>query len=277
MPTVSDAQANPATKEQLPSDALVQRARFVQSHLAMEGRGLEIAPYFNPIVDKAAHDVFYVDCIDNRTIQRKALENPKGRERMPQRIDAVWVPGRRLSRCVRGRKFAYAVASHVMEHVPDPLGWLWQVFECLEVGGRIALMLPIRNRTMDYYRNDTTFGQIVGWSVEKPVRPTPTQVMDFLSQSFFHQGELVEEGCMPPYELAPRHYTDDDALRYARFVWKKKHYLDVHCSTWTPESFVEIFTRLRQVGLLSCVFTGPFTGFPGATRSEFLAILEKVD
>jgi len=276
MPTAPAAHDVPRAPE-APLDGVTLRKLHVQSHLPMEGRGLEIAPYFNPIVDKPGHDVFYVDCIDNRAIRRKASQNPKGRERVPPPIDAVWVPGRRLSRCVRGRKFDYAVASHVMEHVPDPLGWLHQVLECLVVGGRIALLLPIRDRTMDFYRNDTTFGQIVGWSIEKPARPTPTQVMDFLSQSFFHQGEPVEAERMPPFERAVRHYGDDDAIRYARFVWKKRHYLDVHCSTWTPESFVEIFTRLRQVGLLECAFSGPYTGFPGATPFEFLAILEKVE
>jgi len=251
------------------------RRAFVLSHLPSHLRGLEIAPYFNPMVDRAKYDVFYVDCIDNDEIRRKASENPGATGRDVPRIDAVWVPGKRLSKCVGGRKFAYAVASHVMEHVPNPLGWLNEILECVEVGGRVAIMLPMRTQSMDYYRQNTTFGQVVGWSIEKPALPTPTQVMDFLSQSFFHRGEPLVEGEMPSFEEIPRHYTDKDALNYANFVWNEKHYLDVHCSTWTPESFKEIFSRLRNVGLLHCDVIGPFTGFPGATTAEFLAFLEK--
>lgn len=252
------------------------RRAFVTGHLPMQGCGIEIAPYFNPMIDRSKYDVFYVDCIDNDEIQRKAGENPGAKGRYVPRIDAVWVPGKRLSECVGGRRFDYAVASHVMEHVPNPLGWLEEILECVEVGGRVAIMLPMRTKSMDYYRQNTTFGQIVGWSIEKPSRPTPTQVMDFLSQSFHHRGEDVVEGAMPPFERAERHYSDRDALTYANFVWDQKHYLDVHCSTWTPETFVEIFSRLRRVGLLSCEVVGPFTGFPGATSAEFLAFLEKV-
>ena len=252
------------------------RKAFVTSHLPMAGCGLEIAPYFNPLIDRAKHEVFYVDCIDNDEIRRKADANPGAKGRYVPRIDAVWVPGKRLAECVGGRTFSYAVASHVLEHVPNPLGWLEEILECVEVGGRVAIMLPTRTQSMDYYRQTTTFGQIVGWSIEKPARPTPTQVMDFLSQSFFHRGERLVEGQMPPFTEATRHYSDADAVRYAHFVWNEKHYLDVHCSTWTPESFTEVFGRLRDVGLLSCKVIGPFTGFPGATHAEFLAFLEKV-
>ena len=90
------------------------RRAFVMSHLPSHLRGLEIAPYFNPMVDRAKYDVFYVDCIDNDEIRRKASENPGATGRDVPHIDAVWVPGKRLSKCVGGRKFAYAVASHVI-------------------------------------------------------------------------------------------------------------------------------------------------------------------
>ncbi|MEI8370633.1 MAG: methyltransferase domain-containing protein, partial [Planctomycetia bacterium] len=132
------------------------RRAFLMSHLPSHLRGLEIAPYFNPIVDRAKYDVFYVDCIDNDEIQRKAAQNPGSVGQTVPWIDAVWVPGKRLSKCVGGRKFAYVVASHVMEHVPNPLGWLNEILECVEVGGRVAIMLPMRTQSMDYYRQNTT-------------------------------------------------------------------------------------------------------------------------
>lgn len=251
------------------------RRAFVTGHLPVHRRGLEIAPYFNPMVDRSAHDVFYVDCIDNDEIERKAAGNPGAVGRELPRIDAVWTPGRRLKECLSKRTFAYAVASHVMEHVPNPLGWLHEILECVEVGGRVAIVLPVRTKTMDFYRQNTTFGQVVGWSIEKPTRPTPSQVMDFLSQAFFHQGEPVVDGQMPGFDEASRHYTDRQALGFATHVWKRQHYLDVHCTTWTPESFSEVFRRLREVGLLDCDLIGPFAGFPGASDGEFVAFLEK--
>ena len=251
------------------------RRDFVMGHLLAHGRGLEIAPYFHPITDRSMHDVFYVDCIDNDEIQRKAADNPGSAGRNVPPIDAVWVPGRRLAQCIAGRRFDYAIASHVLEHVPNPLGWLEEILECVEVGGRVAILLPHKSASMDYYRPLTSFAQVVGWSIEKPSRPTATQVMDFLSQSFHDDGTLSFAGGLPPFEQARRLYSDQQAIDFARFVHSTDKYLDVHCTVWTPDSFVEVVNRVRGVGLLNVTIDGPYTGFTGSPPGEFLVYLEK--
>jgi hypothetical protein len=251
------------------------RRAFIMSHLPATRPGLEIAPYFHPVTDRTRHDVFYVDCIDNDEIQRKAAANPGSAGRDTPRIDAVWMPGRRLAECVEGRRFGYAIASHVLEHVPNPLGWLQDILECVEVGGSIAILLPHKIYTMDHYRPLTTFAQVVGWSVEKPARPTAVQVMDFLSQSFFDDGSAPSDGPLPSFDRAPRLYSDQQALDFARHVHATDSYLDVHCTVWTPESFVDVFGRLKRLGLLDADIRGPFTGFAGSPRAEFLVYLQK--
>jgi len=251
------------------------RREFILRRCAAHTRGLEISPYFNPVVDKRKYDVFYVDCIPNEEIRKKAFSNPGFLGRSLPKVDAVWTPGKKLSECVGGRRFGYAVACHVLEHVPNPLGWWEEILECLEGGGRLALVLPIKSRTMDYYRPLTTFAQVAGWYIEKPLRPTPVQVMDFLSQSFEDKGELDFDKPMPPFKEARRCYSDEKALEFARFVNQTDHYLDVHCTVWTPTSFTTILRRLRKAKLLAAGISGPFVGFPGSTRAEFLVYLEK--
>lgn len=258
------------------NDAEERRRDFIMSQLSTFQSGLEIAPYFHPVTDRSKHDVFYVDCIDNEEIRRKAAANPDAAasQEVPL-IDAVWLPGMRLAECVGGRRFGYVVASHVLEHVPNPLGWLLDILECVEVGGRIAILLPSKLYTMDYYRPLTTFADVVGWWVEKPTRPTAVQVMDFLSQSFLDDGLVSFDSQMPPFELAPRHYSDQQALEFAQYVYSTNCYLDIHCTVWTPESFVEVFSRLKRLGLIDTEILGPFTGFTGSSRAEFLVYLQK--
>ena len=197
------------------TEAEEARRAFIMSRCPAERRGIEIAPYFNPITDPEKHDALYVDCIDNDEIRRKAAENPGAVGRLVPRIDSVWVPGRTLADCIGHEPFYYAVASHVLEHVPNPLGWLQEILDVLEPGGVIAIVLPNRERSMDYYRSPTTFAQVVGWSLEKPALPTPTQVMDFLSQSFEDDGTIDFDGPLPPFREAKRHYTDLQAIEFA--------------------------------------------------------------
>lgn len=251
-----------------------ERQAFVISKLDTSRRGIEIAPYFNPLVSKKRYDVWYVDCIDNDEIQSKAAQNPGGIGKDVPRIDSVWVPGKKLSECVNGQTFRYAVASHVFEHVPNPIGWVNGILDCLEVGGKVALLIPLRRSTMDYYRRETTFGELMGWYLDEPKIPTAGQVMDFLSQSFEHTGHM-DFGNMPPFTEIKRHYSDAVALDFARMVAKSGHYLDVHCTTWTPECFMEVFQRVLAVGVMQAKIHGPFEGFPGSIPGEFLVYFEK--
>lgn len=251
------------------------RRNSVLEFLPMQELGLEIAPYFNPFIDAENYSVFYVDCIDNDEIQSKAATNPGAKGTKIPRIDAVWVPGKPLKECVGGRKFGYALASHVMEHVPNPLGWLCEIVDCLDDNGVLALLLPDRRGSMDFYRCETTFGEVVGWSIEKPVRPTPTQVMDFLSQSFLDTGNLDFMKQMPAFENAPRTYSDKDAINFARWVKEEEKYLDAHVSVWTPDSFKEVFERIIALDLLPVVLNGPYRRLPGFHAFEFLVLLQK--
>jgi hypothetical protein len=250
------------------------RRASVLGFLPLERPGLEVAPYFNPFLDPDVHDVFYVDCIDNDEIQAKAAANPGAVGARVPRIHAVWVPGKPLSQCVCGRRFGYALASHVMEHVPNPLGWLHEILDCIEDGGVLVLLLPDRRGTMDYYRRETTFAEVVGWSIERPAHPTPTQVMDFLSQSFMDTGTL-DFSSMPAFADAPRHYSDQDALGFARMVQEQRNYLDAHVSVWTPESFAAVFERVIGLGLLPASLAGVHRALPGFHPAEFLVVLRK--
>ena len=101
----------------------------------MGGTWLEIAPYFYPLLDRAKHDVRYVDCIDNDTIAKKAAENPGAIGRKIPHIDWVWTQGKTLRSCIPAdTMFDYGVATHVMEHVPDTVGWLNQILEVMRDG-----------------------------------------------------------------------------------------------------------------------------------------------
>ena len=267
-------------KNEIADSAQKQSEPSVRSSVILEGceterRGLEIGPYFQPVTDRSVHDVLYVDCCDEGELQRKFHENPEAVGKQLPAIDAIWAPGRPLADCVGYEPFYYAVASRVFEHVPNPLGWLQDILDVLQPGGVIALVVPDHRQTIDFFRSTTTLAQVIGWSIEKPVRPTPTQVMEFLSETFEDDSTIEFDGVVPPFHELKRHYTDQDALGFAQFVEREKYYLDVHCTVWTPESFVDVFSRVITLGQLDCKIIGPIEGFVGNGPEEFLVYLQK--
>ena len=258
----------------------MDRFQVLTAPLKLSGTGLEIAPYFYPLLDRAKHDVRYVDCIDNDTIAKKAAENPGSIGREIPRIDWVWTPGKPLRSCVPADfVFDYCVATHVMEHVADTVGWLNQILDVMRDGAVLALALPDRRYTMDHYRRETTLGEVVGNWISAPSRPTSAQIVDFLSQSFYDtrgQAGARAFDLSQPFADAPRHYSDNQALDFAAVSHRDGTYLDVHCTVWTPASFVDVMSRVVGMGLMNVQISTPVERNPESAWDEFIIHLTKL-
>ncbi|MDE3085956.1 MAG: methyltransferase domain-containing protein [Acidobacteriota bacterium] len=55
----------------------------------------------------------------------------------------------------------FVIASHVVEHLADPLGFLSDAHRVLRPGGVLLLFLPDRHRTADRFRPPTPLGHLV--------------------------------------------------------------------------------------------------------------------
>jgi hypothetical protein len=66
-----------------------------------------------------------------------------------------------------------------------------------------------------------------------------------------------------------------DAINFAKMTKEKNHYLDVHCSVWTPTSFVSVFERVSQMNILNVDISEPLVGFQGSIPAEFLVCMTK--
>jgi SAM-dependent methyltransferase len=214
--------------------------------------GLEVAPYFEPIARKADHRVFYTDYVDPDGLRAKAASYGDGMTRDVVPIDFVWTPGRPLRDCAPAHlKFDYAIASHVMEHVPDPLGWVNELLSVMDPGGIVALFLPNRRTCMDFNRNPTTFAQVVEWWATRPALPTVGQIADFVGHSgWAPPGEAMQWADGRPANLR-RSYSDVDVVNFAELMCTAPQYIDVHCSVWEPDRFVDVFRRAAKHGLLN--------------------------
>lgn len=258
---------------------MTDRIKTLLDPLNMNGTGLEVAPYFNPAIDADKYDVRYTDYIGTEEILRKAADNPGAAGKKIPEINFVWEPGKSLKDCVNEDiLFDYALASHVIEHVPNTIGWLNHILETMKVGGILALAVPDRRSTMDYYRRETTLAELVGNWIQNPAIPTPTQVVDFLAQSFYDDrneanGFKMLDVKNTPFEKIDRHYSDDDALMFAAMTYNQNHYLDVHCTVWTPDTFVEVFERVVGMKLMNVKLSTPIAA---PERDEFIIHMEKL-
>jgi hypothetical protein len=135
------------------------------------------------------------------------------------------------------RRFGYAIASHVIEHVPDMIGWLWQIWSVLDDGAVLSLAIPHAQKIFDARRRLTTFADLVEPYFNKVTRPTARPIIDAaLGSALFHNTSVVEAA-----------YKSFHLANYAR---KSTLYADTHCHVFTPESFTEILRCLDRCELL---------------------------
>ena len=243
------------------------------AQLQPNGVGLEVSPYFDPFMPKSQFNVLYTDYIGTEEIRAKAAQNPDLWDREIPAVDFVWTPGAPLAQCAPAdAMFDYAIASHVMEHVPNPIGWLNEVLSVIKVGGRVALFLPERRANADYFRQETQFHHLVQWWMEQPSVPTPGQILDFMVHSFsLRHGMLVDWSAPGGPVGVERAYSDAEALSTSTFVHNEGSYVDIHCTVWNAETFKAIFEHVVAAGLLN-VSVGEVHG----EEAEFVVVLTKL-
>src|SRR5262249_29263731 len=80
-----------------------------------------------------------------------------------------------------GQPFDYVIASHVIEHVPNPLGWMADAARTLRPGGLLSLVVPDRRYCFDINRVDTQMRDWIDWYLRDAKVPTSGQLFDFFA------------------------------------------------------------------------------------------------
>jgi hypothetical protein len=250
------------------------RKEVMLKGVSASARCLEIAPFHRPVLTK---DRFKVDYTDYATTEELRAKAPVHEGISPDSVctvDYIWVPGRPLRECIPANvSYEFALASHVMEHVPNVLGWVQQILDVLETGATLQLALPDYRGCFDVFRRTTTFSEMLQhWTMESST-PTVSQIFDFLANNVEIPADpgLLPFGPSPKIADFKRHYPDDSALHFALKNFNDGTYMDTHCSVFSPESMVEAFSTATRVGLLNVEISQPEIGW-----REFFVKLKKV-
>ena len=123
-----------------------------------ELKGLEIGALCSPLLTKEESDVKYYDIFPKETLIEHFQEFYPGRTFVD--VDFV-AKTRSLSEVLGNNKFDYFVANHVIEHIPDFIGFFKAVYESLNDKGKFFLAVPDRRFTFDVDRPDTSAGHLV--------------------------------------------------------------------------------------------------------------------
>jgi len=205
-------------------------------------KALEFGPLNRPIIrEKHGAEIYYLDHCSLEELKSKYAGHPGTNieDLMPVNFIA---DGRSLREIVGSTApFDVVVASHVIEHVPNLIGWLKDAVSVLDEGGTLALVIPDKRFTFDIYRPLANREEIAAAYAEQRHMPGLRCIMDHFSNvasvshvETFHLWEDYRRAERIPYAHGP------EFLSLAAREFATGKYVDVHCWVFTPWSFITL-------------------------------------
>jgi predicted SAM-dependent methyltransferase len=225
-----------------------RRARMLSLIDPRTMRGVEVGPSFSPVLPKAGGaDVTVVDHVDAAGLREKYAVHGVDLSAIED-VDVVWKGGSLYDALRDHAPFDFLIASHVLEHLPDPLGFFDDCEQLLRPGGVLSLALPDSRYCFDCLRPLTSIGQWVDARVSARTVHTAGTVLDHTLHAAQRGGIVWQAGSDDP--LAMVHMRDhvDEMLSRAGVG---DDYVDVHAWVFTPESFQYLVDMARAFGFMS--------------------------
>ena len=228
-----------------------RRRRYWELNDFGRGHGLEVGPLHRPIVWRSEADVSYVDLRDREGLVAHYSDPVHG-------VDVAEIPdidyfllqqdGQVLSvsDAVRpGAPFDWVIASHVVEHVPDLIGWLHDLADVVRDDGVLVLIVPDKRFTFDVHRPTTTVGQMLAAHMRNDTVPSVRAVYDHFSAAVGYSARALWNGNTPG--CSSRVHSLEEAHERAGQA-REGTYVDCHVWVLSPDTFVQQMRELRLGG-----------------------------
>jgi hypothetical protein len=221
----------------------------LKSLIDVAGVGLEIGPSFDPVVAKRdGHQVEVLDHLSAADLRRKYQDAPNVDLSRIEDVDYVSDGGSILELIGKRGYYDYIVASHVIEHTVDLLGFLSDCQQLLKPSGVLALAIPDTRFSFDCLRPVSSTGQVLQAHLDKGKRHGVGKVFDELAHNCLRDGAIAwASGSNGPLTFF-RPLSQAKAIM--ELYQQGDMFLDIHAWQFTPSSFRLIVGDLFALELI---------------------------
>jgi SAM-dependent methyltransferase len=234
--------------------------------------GMEVGAGYEPLLPKAdGWNVLTVDHDDRETLVAKYRDSGHDVSRIED-VDVIWRGGplhETVPEHVRGR-LDFCVASHVLEHMPNPIAFFESCARLLKPRGILSLALPDKRYCFDFFQPiSSTADFLHAWKLDARVH-SGRAIFQQVAYSVFRDGSPTWGQTDRGGRLALVHSLAYSLERFrAAAETRDAPYEDCHAWRFTPSSFALIVLELSQLGLIEWSVD---TQFP-SSQCEFFVTL----
>jgi SAM-dependent methyltransferase len=220
--------------------------------VARNARILEIGPSHAPLAPKSeGWNTATLDHANRDELVKKYTGHPGVDVCRIEEVDFVWSGGGPWCDAVpaeRWGQFDVLIASHVIEHVPDFIGFFSSAQSVLAPDGLIILAVPDKRYCFDFFQPMTTVGEFLAAHAEKRVRHSPRLAYDYFAYTIA-DGVQIAFGHQKRGALRFIHSLAEAKEIFGNIV-TRADYVDLHAWRFTPASFELSILELACLGEL---------------------------
>ena len=228
---------------------MLTRAETLLASVQKQSRIIEIGPSFNPIAPRSqGWNSVSLDHLTHDGLVEKYRTHPDVDVSMIEEVDFVWTGGK-LSDAVPSEQhgsFDVFLASHVIEHTPDFIGFLDAAATLLKQDGVVVLAVPDKRYCFDYFQQLTTTGQVLDAHSKNRSRHSGALAFDHFAYAVT-DGGAESWGQRPSQGLRLIHWLEDSRQK-SRKIADSTTYEDMHAWHFVPSSFELLLLELARLG-----------------------------
>ena len=229
------------------------RKDFLLAGITKEQLGLEIAPYFRPLLAKATgYNVKTLDVYDSNKLREFAQLDENIPHELIACIEDVDFVGSAsslrdtISNAIKPGSLSYILSSHNFEHLPNPIKFLQEASHYLSDDGSLRMAIPDLRCCFDFFQWPTTLTEWLLAYTNGKSMPGPFDI-------FKHKYLLTNNFGFLAFPRDNIELQNSPAQLYLSLLASIKTpsitYEDVHCSFFVPASFEFLIGELRLLGL----------------------------
>jgi len=207
----------------------------VLKYIDKNGWGVEIGPSHNPVAQKKeGYKVHIIDHMNQEALIKKYRDHQVILENIEE-VDFIWQGESYSELTGKNNFYDWIIASQVIEHTPDLIGFLNDCDSILKDDGVLSLVVPDKRYCFDHFRPITGLAKIIDSHYQRNTIHTPGSVAEYYLNVVSKANITAwDPSITGTYACV---HSLEDATQGMKSVLNDKTFIDVHAWCFVPQAF----------------------------------------